>query len=461
MKFRFPYLYISFIVSLAILVILSFLFYKKLNSHIRYTSKYNESSSVILELKDLGAHISRLESLSRTYILLKDSSIIPQFTAERDSVFKHLDGLKESIESNSDQMRRFLLMKSTVINQVNIYTRTLQEYEDEDSTALRTMIVRTRMLMNSFLDESAQIQKAQIRQRDELYRTKEFFEDVYPGYFNTISIWAGVVTLISFFFINREMRMRTRYQAELEKKLLELNRSNSELRQFAYIASHDLQEPLRKIRTFSDKLVYRHQNEIDTPVKIVIGKIESSAKRMQELIHDMLNFTSLVTREGEKHPVDLNKTVTEVLSEFIDQSKQTHAIIKWDKLPEIYGYTDQLYLLFKSLFDNAFKFAKPGESPVIKITYKYIDANYPEDEHVPKGKNYHRIIMEDKGIGFNNEFAEKIFMIFQRLHTQQSGYRGKGIGLAIAQRIMTNHNGIILARGMINDGATFIMYFPA
>lgn len=460
MKLKFPYLYISFIVSLAILVILSFLFYNKLNSHLKYTAAYNDSYSVILELKDLGQHITSLESHSRAFIILKDSSFLPLFVAEKDSVYAHLDSLKTRIASNTDQMRRFLLMRSTMINQVNMYTRSMEMSETEDTESLNMLILRSRMLRNAFQKESAQIQKAELRQREELYRTKEFFEDFYPNYFNTISIWAGVVTLISFFFINREVRMRTKYQAELEKKLQELNRSNSELRQFAYIASHDLQEPLRKIRTFSDKLVFKHQHEIDSEVKTVINKIESSAKRMQELIQDMLNFTSLITREDEKQLVDLNKTVTASLTEFIDQSKQTHAIIKWDNLPEIMGNGDQLYLLFKSLFDNAFKFAKPGESPVIKITYKYIDGNY-EEEDVPKGKQYHRIIMEDKGIGFNNEFAEKIFMIFQRLHTQQSGYRGKGIGLAIAQRIMTNHNGIIMARGMINDGATFIMYFPA
>jgi signal transduction histidine kinase len=460
MKPKFAYLYISFIVSLLLLVILSFLFYKKLNSHIKYTAEFKDSYSVILELKDLGQHLTRLESFSRGFIILGDSSILDQLAIERDSVFNHLDSLKTRIASNSDQMRRFLLMKSTVINQVNMYSRSIQMRNADDSDALQTLIVRSRVLMNSFIEESAQIQKAELRQRDELYATKQFFEDFYPNYFNTISIWAGVVTLISFFFINREVRMRTKYQAELEKKLQELNRSNSELRQFAYIASHDLQEPLRKIRTFSDKLVYRHQDEIDSEVKTVIGRIEASAKRMQELIQDMLNFTSLVTREDEKQIVDLNKTVSDALAEFIEQSKQTHAIIKWDTLPEIMGNPEQLHLLFKSLFDNAFKFAKPGESPVIKITYKHIEDNSEEDD-VPKGKSYHRIIMEDKGIGFNNEFAEKIFMIFQRLHTQQSGYRGKGIGLAIAQRIMTNHNGIIMARGMINDGATFIMYFPA
>jgi signal transduction histidine kinase len=460
MKLKLAYIYVPFIASIAILIILSFLFYKKLNSHLKYTAEYNDSYSVILELKDLSQHLALLESHSRGFIVFKDSAFLPDYYAERDSVFSHLDSLKDRIETNSDQMRRFLLMKSTIMNQVNTYGRSMQMSLDGDSQTLNTMLVRSRMLMNSFRNESFQIQKAELKQREELYKTKEFFEDFYPNYFNTLSIWAGIVTLISFFFINREVRMRTKYQAELENKLQELNRSNSELRQFAYIASHDLQEPLRKIRTFSDKLVYRHQHEIDNEVKSVIGKIESSAKRMQELIQDMLNFTSLIAREGEQKHVDLNQMVADVLTEFVDQSKQTHAIITWDKLPVLNGNHEQLYLLFKSLFDNAFKFAKPNESPLIKITYKFIDGDN-EDDDVPKGKNYHRIVMEDKGIGFNNEFAEKIFMIFQRLHTQQSGYRGKGIGLAIAQRIMTNHNGIIMARGMINDGATFIMYFPA
>ena len=460
MRLKFPYLYIAFILSISILVIFSFLFYKRLNSHLSYTAKYNDSYPIILELKDLSNYLTSLESSSRAFLILKDSSFITQFNANRDSVYSHIDSLKERIESNSDQMRRFLLMRSTVNSQVNIYARTLQLSQMEDSDAVNTLVLRSKMLMTAFINESAQIEKAELKQRDDLLRTKEFFEAFYPSYFNSIAIWAGVITLVSFYFINREVRTRTRYQAELEKKLQELNRSNSELKQFAYIASHDLQEPLRKIRTFSDKLVFKHQSEIDSEVKNVIGRIDSSAKRMQELIQDMVNFTTLVTREDEKKLVDLNNVVTEVLLEFMEVSRETHAVIKWDKLPEINGNESQLYLLFKSLFDNAFKFAKPGESPVIKLGYKFLEPNH-EEEDVPKGKSYHRLIMEDKGIGFNNEFAEKIFMIFQRLHTQQSGYRGKGIGLAIAQRIMTNHDGIIMARGMINDGATFIMYFPA
>ncbi len=460
MKPKFSYLYISFIVSLSILVILTFLFYNRLNSHIRYTGELNDTYSVVFSLRALQEYMAEMESNGRGYLLLEDSSLRAEFFKNRDSVNHYVDDLKEKIDDNSDQMRRFLLMRSTVIQHLNIYNRLLNSDNNETEQTRRLLLSRSIRLSNVFRQESRQIERAEIRVREQLLRTKDIYEAFYPNYFNTISIWAGIITLVSFFFINREVRMRRRYQRELEKRLHELNRSNSELRQFAYIASHDLQEPLRKIRTFTDKLVFKHHQALDEEARSVIRKIESSAQRMQELIQDMLNFTSLISKDEPLSSVDLNDVITKVLSDYVELSRERHAIITWDTLPRINGNEAQLFLLFKSLIDNAFKFAKPGESPVIKISYRLVDGSHEEEEHL-KGSLFHKIVMEDQGIGFNNEFAEKIFMIFQRLHTQQSGYRGKGIGLAIAQRIMTNHNGIIMASGMVNGGATFYMYFPA
>jgi signal transduction histidine kinase len=460
MKIKFAYLYISFIVSLIIVVVLSFLFYKRLNTHLRYTSEFNDSYSVILAIRNLRENMSELQGTHRGFLLTKDSSLLTSYKSSRDIVYKYIDTLKNRLQSNSDQMRRFLLMKAILNHQITIYDRTLNLDSADRNEMLPAMLRRGDDLMTAFHHEADLIEKTQIRERDELYKSKEFYEQFYPNYFNTISVWAGVITLVSFFLINREVRMRKKYQLELEKRLQELNRSNSELRQFAYIASHDLQEPLRKIRTFSDKLVYKHQHLIDDEAKAVITRIEASAQRMQELLQDMLNFTSLVSKEDSMSFVDLNDVITAVLADYVELSRERHAIITWDKLPELKGSETQLALLFKSLIDNAFKFAKPGQSPVIRIRYGLVEGDH-EDDDVLHGRPYHRIIMEDEGIGFNNEFAEKIFMIFQRLHNQQSGYRGKGIGLAIAQRIMSNHEGYIFARGMINDGATFIMFFPA
>jgi signal transduction histidine kinase len=459
MKPKFAYIYISFIISLAILVILSFLFYKRLDTHLKYSDEFDKGNDIILKLSQLEEKMMELENYSRGFVLLKDSSFVSQYQASRDSIHYYLDALETSFTDDSDQQQRLKLMRRTVTSQVNTYNHTMERTILEDTVDQQTALIRAKKMMDTFREEAGEMVRAEQSRMDESFKTKEIFEDYYPGYFNTISIWAGIVTLVSFYFIHREMKMRSRYQLELEKKLHELNRSNSELKQFAYIASHDLQEPLRKIRTFSDKLVVKHKDYLDGDAKTVISKIESSAERMQELIQDMLNFTNLVNREDKMENVDLNNIIKNVLKEFIEISQSAHAIISWDNLPAVNGSTVQLSLLFKSLFDNSFKFAKPGESPVIKITYQQVDGHLEPDTHLT-GRHYHKIIMKDEGIGFNNEFAEKIFMIFQRLHTQQSGYRGKGIGLAIAQRIMTNHNGLIMARGMINDGATFIMYFP-
>lgn len=459
MKLKFAYLYLSFIVSLIILVTLTALFYNRLKKQVNYTGSINNTYNVVLTLRELEENMTRVESSSRGYLLIRDSSFLKEFNMSRDSVHLLLDSLNTMINDDSDQMRRFLLMRSTALHHLKIVNRLLESDTNVIDENDAVNILRSKSLMQAFYDEANQIAKGERRLMEEQLREKEFSETFYPNYFNSILIWTGIITLVSFYFINREVKIRAKYQSELEKRLHELNTSNSELRQFAYIASHDLQEPLRKIRTFTDKFFYRHQDSLSDEMKLLIGRIEKSAKRMQELIQDMQVFTTLINKEEVMSVVNLNEIVANVLADFSELSKERHAIITWDRLPEITGNAEQLSLLFRSLIDNAFKFAKTGESPMIRITYKLIDGSHPDDE-VVKGKNYHKIVMEDKGIGFNNEFAEKIFMIFQRLHTQQSGYRGKGIGLAIAQRIMTNHNGVILARGMINDGATFIMYFP-
>ncbi len=459
MKPKFAYIYISFIVSLAIVVILSTLFYKKLNTHLKYTEDSNRGYQVIIKLGKLEEKMVELENYSLSYIVMEDSSYYDKFTKTRDSIHKYLVGIEENLDHDSDQMRHFRLMRTLVSSQTNAYQQTMERVQKGDTLDRLKPLQRSKELMNTFRKEARQIERGERKIMEESYQAKELFQDYSPGYFNTISIWAGIVTLVSFYFIHREMTMRTRYQRELERKLQELKRSNSELQQFAYIASHDLQEPLRKIRTFSDKLVVKHKDQIDNDAKMVISRIEASAERMQELIQDMLNFTSLVNKEEKMSMVDLNNVMVDVLKDFAPISKSTNAIISWDTLPMINGSVNQLTLLFRSLFDNAFKFAKPGEAPVIRINYQQVESDHEKDV-LQKGNQYHKIVIEDKGIGFNNEFAEKIFMIFQRLHSQQSGYRGKGIGLAIAQRIVVNHNGIIMAKGRINDGATFIMYFP-
>ncbi|MEP7258126.1 MAG: CHASE3 domain-containing protein [Flavitalea sp.] len=460
MKPKFAYLYISFIVSLAILVILSALFYQKLNTHLRYSKALEKSYQVIYRLKELEKRMINMETCSRGFMLIKDSSFLGQYNYSKDSINHDFDHLLDLQDNNSDQFSRLMLMKSTITNMVNLFDRNILRVNVIDYTAMHTSVSRGKTLMDTFQSESMQIEKAELYERDILFARQEFFKDVYPGYFNTILLFAGAITLISFYFINREVRMRWRYQAELENKLHELNRTNAELEQFAYVASHDLQEPLRKIRLFGDRLSYNHLQSVPPEISKVIERMNASALRMQELIQDMVNFTTLIGKDEKMDKVNMDEVVQQALVDIEEQVNVCKAIIHSVSLPVIIGIRWQLSLLFKSLFDNAFKFSKPGEPPVIQITYSQIEGTDEIDGIRKVKKLYHRIVVEDKGIGFDNEFADRIFMIFQRLHTQQSGYRGKGIGLAIAQRIMANHSGLIMAKGMINDGAAFIMYFP-
>ena len=293
---------------------------------------------------------------------------------------------------------------------------------------------------------------------------KKIYENITPNYFSIVLIFSGIITLISFIYLIREMRIRVAYQKELEKKLHELNRSYAELEQFTFVASHDLQEPLRKIRTFSDRLLLQYKQQLDEKGLAIIERINVAAKRLQELIQDITNFTALINKEEETLRIDLNWIVGKNLKEFAQAIEQQKVNVFTDTLPVITGYPEQLLLLFRSLIDNAIKFSITSEDPIVKIRYLGVEQHDQNNQGAPSAviyaTMYHRISIEDNGIGFNNEFAEKIFMIFQRLHTQQSNYRGKGMGLAIAQRVMINHGGFITAKGKPGEGAIFTLYFP-
>jgi signal transduction histidine kinase len=175
---------------------------------------------------------------------------------------------------------------------------------------------------------------------------------------------------------------------------------------------------------------------------------------MQELLTDFINYTRIVQSNEEAQTVNLEKVIDDVRKDFKEPIDNKKAIIKVDNLPEIIGYNYQLHLLFSNLLDNALKFSKADTPPTINITVTDVVSAETNDE-----RKYIRISFIDNGIGFEKEFAEKIFMIFQRLHTSDSSYLGKGIGLAICKRVMVNHGGYITATAEPGVGATFNLYF--
>ncbi|SHO61518.1 sensor histidine kinase [Algoriphagus zhangzhouensis] len=242
----------------------------------------------------------------------------------------------------------------------------------------------------------------------------------------------------------------------------ELKRSNEDLEQFAYVASHDLQEPLRKIRSFGDRLLMKYKGDLDENGQIYIDRMQAAAKRMQNLIEDLLAF-SRITRSSElPGAVDLNLVFEEIKDDLEDQICRKNALVEVEMLPKILGVKSQVQRLFQNLVSNGMKFSRDGVDPVVKITAKKIKGEeLPEKFSItPKYDNYVAVTVEDNGIGFNEKYKDQIFNVFQRLHGKNE-FEGTGIGLAICKKIATHHGGGIVAESKEGVGSKFIVIFPS
>jgi len=288
-------------------------------------------------------------------------------------------------------------------------------------------------------------------------------DEVIPVYVSLTSLYPTLPTvgMIVTDFTEKKKREEVilQYQRELEAKNLELAQSNTELESFTYIASHDLQEPLRKIQTFSKLILEREHDHLPDTAKEYFRRITKASERMQKLIIALLNYSRMSTAERVFVPTDLNRTLNEVKNNLREMVEETHATIESSPLPTLSVVPLQINQLFSNILINCIKYRKPGAAPMISISANLINA----DELPLKGSSLYekfwRVIISDSGIGFDQKYAELIFELFQRLHGNKE-FEGTGIGLAICKRIVQNHDGIITAEGRPGDGATFNIYLP-
>ena len=259
--------------------------------------------------------------------------------------------------------------------------------------------------------------------------------------------------------LERMVRERT---AELETLNQELKRTNANLEDFAYAASHDMKEPIRKIHFFSDRLKSQLKDQLTDDQARLFGRMEHAAQRMGNLIDDLLTYSHVSRGATSRETVDLNRKVQNVLEDLELEVHERNATVTMDPLPTITGHKRQLQQLFQNLIGNALKYSKPGTPAEIHITSRPVKG---DEAGLPlrgeeRQKTYHLIEVRDKGIGFEQQDAEKIFNMFTRLHGNAE-YRGTGVGLSIAQKVVDNHGGKIWAESMPGEGTTFKVLLPA
>ncbi len=462
MKSPLFYLRISFLVSIALLVTMALVSYRQIRNLVTYSEEVEQTYRVMSKAEEVLSLLKDAETGQRGFMLTHQRAFLEPYTNSLGAIDRTFDSLRVMAEHSSGQQARLDTLRGLIDRRYAIMSLTVL-YDSSRAISLSerdALLARGRLTMDSLRMSIGRLnasEKALLRERESRQTN---VARLTPSYLLALTAVTIVLLSGSFLLLNRELRHRLLVQRELEHKIEALNRSNAELEQFAYVASHDLQEPLRKIRAFSSKLMLRHSAALSEEGQELLQKSEHSAGRMQTLIDDLLNFSRLIKPPEVPVRTDLNQVVHDVLNDLWEDIQVKGARVQVDPLPILEAQPTQFRQLFQNLLSNALKFSRSDVSPVIDIDYQQIKGSeMPQGLGHLQALDYHRIAVSDNGIGFEPQYVEKIFVIFQRLHGRLE-YSGTGIGLAICKRVVTNHRGFIDAQSTPGEGSTFLIYLP-
>lgn len=406
------------------------------NKDIRYV--YLTAKIIINKEENINKIIGNLQDITE----LKNAALLLEKT---ESIYKTIAGnVPDSIVLMYDKNYNLILFDGPIIENIKFKSELFMGINLKELFSEEEYEHNLTFLQKAFDGQELQIEK-------ELDDNKTFMIDYKPVKNATGDIFNVMVVM-------HDITEIKKVQKSLESKVEELNRSNQDLEQFAYVASHDLQEPLRKIRAFGDRLQTKFSSNIAEEGLDYIKRMQSASERMQTLIDDLLTF-SRVTRTDEGFvEVDLHDQIQKILEDLEFTIEKKNATIDLMVNQKIIAVPGQIRQLFQNLISNAIKFTVEGQPPLVEIKSEILrgDALYPELE---QNKDYCRIVVKDNGIGFDQQYADKIFELFQRLHTRNE-YQGTGIGLAVCKKIVEKHNGIIKVSSKQNEGTVFTIILP-
>lgn len=450
-----------FVVSVSLIVILSVSYHTINEELVFYSERVDHTHDVLDKIQKIRVAMYETTYSGRGFLLLGDESNRKTMLYKATALPQLADSLLKILDDNQAQVDRIGALRNLLVHyqdRVNHFadSNPLVISPEQKSNLIKSGTLSTG-LINAQLDrmeaEEASLKAARTENRDS-YKQQIFR-------FNWVIMGVALAFLLaSFLLLERELKTNRHYKIELESKVENLNRSNSELEQFAYVASHDLQEPLRKIRAFTDLVKTKRASYIDESTGEMLTKIDRSAIRMQMLIDDLLSFSRSLQTTEEPALVDLDNVLLEVKNDVLDTLNAASGAIASEALPVVLGYESQLTQLVQNIINNAIKYRKTSEKLRISVSCEEIQGiDVPGVRSGQEDAAFHKITFEDNGIGFGQEFSEKIFVIFQRLHGTEA-YEGSGIGLAICRKVVSNHKGYIIAESKEGVGAKFYVYLP-
>jgi signal transduction histidine kinase len=455
---------VGFGVAIIALVISAAVSYRNVREIEVNEALVTHTHQVLERVLTIFSSVKDAETGQRGYIITSDSAYLEPYRQARDTIRQDFDELRRLTADNPDQLRRLADLQAAVDLRLATLAEGVTELENGGFEAgrdfVRQGVGREQMLaIRRTVGEIVEVERTLLADRSEAalatYRTARATL--------LITTAVGLVMVLSaYYFAARDTRLRARMTEELEARVAQrtqdLNKlndalriSNRELEQFASVASHDLQEPLRKIEAFGDRLRTRSAAQLDDSGKDYLERVLTSATRMRSLINDLLSFSRVTTRGQKPEPVDLAKIAREVASDLEGRVQQVNGRIQVGELPTIDADPLQMRQLLQNLIGNALKFHQPDVPPVVEVAAEII--------RPPNREPMCRLSVKDNGIGFEEVYLDKIFNVFQRLHGRNE-YEGTGMGLAISRRIVERHGGTVTAESAPGKGATFIVTLP-
>ena len=459
MKFRQRLLISGFIVSfilVAALAVISFVQTEKLWKRVE---RAEHAYSVVNAIGRLNYVLLATDKSAFRFIAMRDSNHYDEFTNAAKTFFTDARRLQQMTADNPQHQDNVVLLQADVALYFDACRRLFAQTDTPlSSLAVTPDFAEMQLRRDSATSLLARMTATENQVLHERTTERENYLRLTMKTMRILSVIFGAVTVLLFTLLLREFGRRMYFQDELQEKITEIAQSKRELEHIAYATSHDLQEPLRKIRILLDK--WRSQNErAGVEDKDILDRVVHSAARMQGLVGELMMLASL-NADARKSPCPLRQYAEAAAMQLEESIVSKAAVLDIEPLPVIQGYPDQVKLLFRNLIDNALKFSKPGTPAEVRITCRTASSEELPNVNQSSERQYYCITVQDNGIGFDNKHVGKIFGIFRQLHASQEGYAGKGTGLAICQRIMTNHRGHITAHGFPGEGATFKLYFP-